>query len=308
VDITGFGSEGDHQVSLYAVDRAGNRSKSQLITVTSLEPAVSLVAQSVQVIPSFGSMIVKWEDLLEENIYVFVDFSYTQNGSRQEYTSVFASYQSETRTIDSLKLFNGETIDVKVRIEDKYGNSTPAKDTAFVLPADSELPKGNWTLPAAGTAIGGISQCIGTNIRFAIDGLTEVDMINNYFITTAYNPWNILIDLGGMYELSQIRTHQRHSWTDTSVRGAYYRGENVLTYNMYIWDEETGTWEFLSRRAIVTPLVKQESDYVTQGNAGDRAYLYPEEPRFSKPTRYFRLEAVSGKYISEITLFGRAKL
>jgi hypothetical protein len=305
LDIIGFGSAGDHQVSFYAVDRSGNRSQSRQITVTALEPALSMVAQSVQVLSSFGAMIVKWDDPLKENVYVFVDFSYTQNSSRQEYSSVFASYQSETRTIDSLKPVSGEPISVKVRVEDNYGNSMQAKDTTLVLPVDEKLPKEGWTLPAAGTEIGGIKQCSGTNIRHAIDGLTEVDVRNNFFITTAANPWNLLIDLGGTYELSQILTHQRYSWTDTSVQGAYYRGDNVLAYNMYTWDEETGAWEFVSRRSITAPLVKQESDYVTQGDAGDRGFLYPEEPRFSKPTRYFRLEAVTGKYISEITLFGR---
>jgi hypothetical protein len=198
-----------------------------------------------------------------------------------------------------------EPIDVRVRVEDKYGNSTPAKDTTILLLTDEKLPKEGWTLPAAGTEIGGIRQCDGLNMHYLIDGQTEEDVMKNYFVTEAGNPWNILIDLGENYELSQILTHQRYTWTDNSVRGAYYRGDNVLAYNMYIWDDETEVWEFVSRHSISIPLVKQESDYVTLGNAGDKAFLYPEEPRFCKPTRYFRLEAVSGKYISEITLLGR---
>ena len=305
LDITGFGSAGDHRVSLYAVDRAGNRSESLQITVTSLEPPVSLVAQSIRVTPSFGSMIVRWDDRLRAIVYVFVDFAYEQNGSRQEYTSVFSSYQSEARTIDSLKLFEGEPVGVKVRVEDKYGNAIPAKDTTIVLLTDEKISKAGWTLPASGTEIGGVRQSSGKNLHYVIDGLTEEDVVANYFTTEDDNPWNILIDLGGTCELSQILTHQRYYSWDNSIQGAYYRGDNVLAYNMYIWDEATGAWEFVSRHNITSPLVKQEADYVTLGHAGDRAFLYPEEPRFGKPTRYFRLEALSGKSISEITLSGR---
>ncbi|MDR1222792.1 MAG: DUF4959 domain-containing protein [Tannerella sp.] len=305
LDVIGFGSAGDYQVSLWAVDRAGNRSQSQQITVTSLESPVSLVAQSVLVLPSFGSMMIGWNDLSRASVYVYVDFSYVQNGSPQGYVSVFASNQSELRTIDSLKLFNREPVNVKVRVEDKYGNSAQAKDTTIVLLTDEKLPKEGWTLPPAGTEIGGVRQCDGLNLPYIIDGLTEEDILKNFFVTEAANPWNILIDLGGSYELSRILTHQRYSWTDNSFRGAYYRGENVLAYNMYIWDEETGAWEIVSRHSIYVPLVKQEADYVTLGHAGDMAYLYPGFPQFSKPTRYFRLEAITGRYISEITLFGR---
>jgi hypothetical protein len=305
LDVIGFGSAGDHQVTLWAVDRAGNRSQSQQITVTSLEPPVSLVARSVTVLPSFGSMMIGWMDLWEANVYVYVDFSYEQNGRPQEYVNVFASNQTEIRVIDSLKLFNREPVTVKVRVEDKYGNSAPAKDTTIVLLTDEKLSKEGWSLLPAGTEIGGVKQSDGLNLPYVIDGLTEEDILKNYFITEDANPWNILIDLGGNYELSRILTHQRYSWTDNSIRGAYYRGENVLAYNMYIWDEETGTWEIVSRNSIYVPLVKQESDYMTLGHAGDMAYLYPGFPQFSKPTRYFRLEAITGRYISEITLYGK---
>jgi len=312
VEVLGFGQAGQHVISLCAIDRAGNRSASKEATVTALEPPVSMVAQSVRVIPSFGSIIIKWEDLMRKNIYVFVDFSYTENGAKQSFTNVFASYMTESQSIDSLKLNDGQPIDIKVRIEDKYGNSTPAKDTTILLLTDEKLSKAGWTLPAAGVEIGGVIQSDGSNddgdMPEVIDDLTEEDILKNFYLTNSNAPWNIIIDLGGEYELSRILTHQRHTWTsDMSLQGAYYRGDNVLAYNMYIWDGVNAEWEFASRHVIPTPLVKQESDYVVLGNAGDKAYLYPEEPKFSKPTRYFRFEALNGKYISEITLFGRKK-
>jgi hypothetical protein len=309
LDVLGFGSAGEHTVTLCAVDRAGNRSKTITQTVVSLEPAVVSVAKSIRVQPSFSSIFVKWENLLQQNIYVFVDYSFSQSGDNYGNTGVFASYNSETRSIDSLKLYNNEPVSVKVTVKDKYDNSAPSIDTVIVLLTDKVMEKSLWSLPAPGFAMGGVTQTNGNqnggDMNKAIDGMTENDDPRNFYLTTEANPWNIIIDLGEQQELSQIVTYQCHSYTDDSERGAFYRGNNVLSYNMYIWDEATQAWEFVSRHDIPIPIVKQESDYVTLGNAGDKVFLYPDEPKFSKPTRYFRFEALNGKYISEITLLGK---
>jgi hypothetical protein len=58
-------------------------------------------------------------------------------------------------------------------------------------------------------------------------------------------------------------------------------------------------------------------EYRQMGMAGDMAYFYPDEPQFTKPTRWFRYESMYpfGKTtlswlnydhcLSEITLYGR---
>jgi hypothetical protein len=254
-------------------------------------------------------MIVGWQNTLLANVYVYVDYEYLQNNISHSYTTVFSSYQNETQTIDSLKLYAQEPVKVNIRVEDKYGNSVPAKDTTIVLLTDEKLIKTGWILPDPGTEIGGIVQArgdyLGGDISKVIDGLTEKDIMQNFFRSIA-NPWNLIIDLGDKYELSQILTNQRYSSMEYSdVQGAYYRGDNVLAYNMYIWDEASNSWVFVSRHNITTPIVKQDTDYVRLGDAGDKTFLYPEEPRFTVPTRYFRYEALMGLSLSEISLFGR---
>jgi hypothetical protein len=309
VDVLGFDREGEHTVTLCAADRAGNRSSAVTQTVVSLEPAVVSVAKSVRVHPSFSSMIVKWQDLLQQNVYVFVNYAYSLAGQNYTDTIVFASYNSEARTIDSLNLYNSEPMSVKVTVKDKYGNTAPSIDTVITLLTDKIIDKTLWSLPAYGTVMGGVTQNNGSenggDMDKLIDGLTEETDAKNFYLTTAVNPWNIIIDLGEKRELSRIVTYQRYSYTDDTERGAFYRGDNVLSYNMYIWDEATQAWEFVSRHDIPVPVVKQESEYVTLGYAGDEAFLYPDEPQFSKPARYFRFEALNGKSISEITLYGK---
>src|SRR5690606_29962760 len=55
IDVFGFGSTEAHEVTLYAVDRSGNRSAPVVVSVTPLEPAFSRVAASISVKPGFSS-------------------------------------------------------------------------------------------------------------------------------------------------------------------------------------------------------------------------------------------------------------
>ena len=306
VDVLGFGSEGDHTIELYAVDRSGNRSKSITETVFALEPPLISIAKTVKVLPSFASILAVWRNDPQESVYVEVDFSYTRNGVRHDNTRIFATFQSEMRSIDAIDLHNGEPVSVKVSVRDKYDNTVTATNSTIVLLTDEEIEKSGWTLPGNDVPIGGITQSPGSNMDMVIDGIIEMDIQYNYFITTEANPWNIIIDLGREYELSRIVTHQRWSGYETlgTAQGNLYRGQNVLTYNLYGWNDGVHTWEWLLRYDIKPPVVN-DTEYTIMGKEGDMSFLYPDEPKFSKPTRYLRFEAVSGKYISEITLYGR---
>jgi hypothetical protein len=249
---------------------------------------------------------------LKQNLFVQVDVAYTQNGAKNNTTYVFNTSTTESRSID-LDLFNGEAVSVNVSVKDRYGNSAHANDTTLVLYSDEKLSKAGWTMPEPGFTLGDITQANGTygggTMEAVIDGLTEEDITPNYFYTTESN-WNIIIDLGEKYELSRILTHQRYSYMtyeEGSVRGAFYRADNVLAYDMYVWDEDNQVWDPIPRRIVPIPVPRQDSEWLTYGFAGDMTFLYPSEPKFTKPTRYFRFAALNGKYISEISLYGKAK-
>jgi len=309
LDVMGFGSAGDHVIELYATDLSGNRSAGVNVTVESLEPAVVTVAKSLQVLSSFASMMFKWTNETLESLYVWVDISYLQNGKRYDNRMVFNTNQTEMRFIDSLKISADEPVTVMVNVRDKFGNTASAKDTTIMLLTDNIIAKNGWSLPVAGTVMGGIAQVNGLFMNEVIDGVLDID-VENYFITYQNNPWNLIIDLGEEYELSRIVTHQRHSGYNTTfgevdVRGNLYRGDNVLSSNLYGWNETGQAWQLLSRRTIVPPLVKTDNEYMILGKTGDMAFIFPQEPQFSAPTRFIRFEAVNGKYISEITLYGR---
>jgi hypothetical protein len=333
LDVYGFGDSLEYVVQLYAVDRAGNRSEVTDYPVTPLEPAITRVAKSLIVKPGFNSFFLDWENELEQSINVYVDFNFTQNGEKREYSTVFSSnFLTDRRFIEDLNLSSDIPINIGIRVEDRYGNITKTIDKGHInLYEDTKIPKDKWIIPPTGDSIGGVPQFFGDGyegrVVYLIDDIIDKND-NRNFIHTAYRgrtgkdadggmPWNAMIDLGDYYELSRIITVQRHDRANNYEKGQYYAAENVGLYRMYIWDEDLQEWEFVSQNKIPIPVGMSEMEIVRQAEAGDMAYMYPDDPKYTKPTRWFRYEAVkcfddnynsdSGVCLSELTLYGRKK-
>ncbi len=333
VMVYGFSTVKEYVVRLYAVNRKGVRSEPVEVRVTPFEPAYTRVASSVKVKPGFSSFFLDWKNELEQNINVYVDFSYTKEGVSYSYTSVFSSNLKEDRRyVNDLYLSVSEPVSVKVKVEDSYGNITEMIDKGQIaLLEDVKIPKDKWGLPNANDTVGGVPMCFGDGLegrtRYVIDDIIDRGDNLNFMHTNSRGrtgkkadgnmPWNIIIDLGDYYELSRIVTVQRHSGGLENVRrGQYYQSENVGIYRLYIWDEDKNCWsDPICEHKITVPVGLSEIEYVKIGEAGDMAYFYPDNPQYTKPTRWFRYEAVksfNGNYtlddancLSEITLYGR---
>lgn len=319
MDVMGFKDEGEHDITLCSVDRAGNKSPKINAKIVSGQSAVKLMSENIDIIPSFGSVILSWKNPLMEPLYLYANVRYVLNNIQHDFTKVFSTSASGTQTIDSLKLYNGEDLHLSMTVKDRYKNSiTPISDTTIHLLVDEELDKHEWKLLDPGTELGGVVQSDGSynkgHMDQVIDGLTEASGIINFYEALPKNDgtFDIIIDLGGRYCLSRILTHQRFSGGQmqgnaSNLRGNYYTGQNVLNYRLWIWDEDSDSWVSISRHTIKAPNVKQQADYKTLGDKGDMAFFYPDVPGFSPATRYFRFQALSGAYISEITLYGKAE-
>jgi hypothetical protein len=346
IDVYGFNDTLEHVVELYAVDRAGNKSATVPVKVTPLEPAISRVEKSLIVKGGFSAFYVDWRNELQQNINVYVDFSYTEKGQHKEQKLIYTSTDTVVRWfIRDLELTPQEPVSIKVRVEDMYGNITPYIDKGQIIMLEDEIiPKDKWSiLENDGISIcdsmGGVPMAfLGAYEGHAgdvIDGVVDDGKNGNFIHTgsrgrtggvggtsTRNTPYNIMINLGDEYELSRIVTHQRYTHVgdyEGNIRLDYYRAENVGVYAMYIWDGVEQKWDSVSMHKIPMPVGKglTEMDYKSAGAAGDMAFLYPEDPKFSKPTRWFRYEAHNGfgsnytstgcNCLSEITLYGRKK-
>lgn len=332
LDVYGLADTTGSNIQVFAVDRSGNRSAPTDINVKPLQPAFTRVAESIIVKPGFSSFILDWTNELEQNINVYVDFSFTQKGEAKSFSQVFSSnLAKDRRFINDLFLSPTEPVSVKVRVEDTYGNVTPDIDKGKInLYEDSKLLKTNWVLPNPNDSIAGVPMCFGNGLegrnRYVVDDIIDRGDNLNFMHTHSRGrtgkssdgnmPWNFIIDLGDYYDLSRITTIQRHSGGVANIsRGQYYRSENVGIYNIYILDESANKWVQITQHKIPVPVGLSELEFVKYGEAGDMAYMYPDDPKYTAKTRWFRFEAIkgfSGNYtlddancLSEITLFGK---
>ncbi len=310
VDVYGFGTEGEHQVSLRTIDRAGNKSEPIVETVTGDSTVIDFVSKTMNLKPSFEAFFIQWENKLKQQVHVSANFNYPANGKDTERSIIFTSRTpTENQIIKGLSISPGTPVKASMQVEDLYGNSFSVDFGTINLLSDRILPKDNWKLLPAGTIMGGFTQANGSQddgqMHEVIDGKNDSEGLKNYYSTRTSVPWNIIIDLGAEYELSRIVTHQRYTY-DGSLRGAYYRADNVRVYNLYIWNESTASWSsVLVGAKIEATTAHTDEDYVKQGNAGDMAYIYPDNPGYTPKTRYVCYQALSGKYISEITLYAK---
>lgn len=341
LDVIGLGDMNPHIIRLYSVDRAGNRSQYVEEEITPLEPAISRVSSTIEVKPGFSSFFVDWTNELKQNINVYISFKYNDSGALRELTSVFSSNQlNERRFINDLYLSPTEPIDINIRIEDQYGNSTDNISFGQIfLQEDYEIDKSKWVIPNAndstveirGKIINtGVPAMFGDNLEGRmsklIDGIIDQADNLNFFHTggrgrTGFSkdgnmPWNIIIDLGDYYQLSRIVTVQRHSGgLDNISRGQYYQSENCGEFCLYVFNDETEVWDSISTQRTPIPVGISELEYVRLGEAGDMAYFFPDDPQYTRPVRWFRYEALhcfddnytstGANCMSELTLYGR---
>jgi len=334
--VYGLADTIDYDLQLYAVDRAGNYSPEITYRVKPLESAILKVNRSMIIKGGFDAVFAKWENVLKENVNVLIDYTFTLNGTTKTLTRVFTSAALENRYyITDLVVPTDSPVKVKYRVSDDYDNVTKPVDMGniFVL-KDVEVPKLDadrnpyWSLPEVNSIplaeFGNtVPQVFGNemdgHISKTIDGIIDQNENLNYMMAGGNAaPWNLIIDLNDHYELSRILTHQRHTnaggAAESVKRGSYYGASNVCQYRMYRWDDDTNVWDTISFHEIPLPQgTLSELEWNKLGRAGDMAYMYPDDPDYTKPTRWFRFEAIAGfmvngqrngvQCLSEVTLY-----
>jgi len=333
LDVYGLGETKEYTLNLYSEDRTGNKSTTVPIKVTPLESTIKLVVDSLVVRSGFNSFYLQWSNPLQQSVNVIVNFQFDMEGVHRDLIQVFSSnLPFDRQFINDLNLGPDQPVNMQIHVEDIYGNATtPVEVDGLILLQDSKIPKDNWVLPNANDSIAGIPMCFGNGadgrIWRVIDDMIDTKNNVNYMnaqdrgrtgvagIPDA-NLWNFIIDLGDYYELSRIITWQRHSGGDFDLnRGEYYMDENVGHYRLYYLDEAANQWVFISEHYIPMPIGLTDMQIIQRGMAGDQEYMYPDNPGFTPPVRWFRYEAVNGfpnnytsikhNCLSEITLFGR---
>ncbi|GHT54204.1 hypothetical protein AGMMS49982_18510 [Bacteroidia bacterium] len=323
LEIFGLPDTTVHSLQLYALDRAGNKSDVVTVPVKPLEPTYSRVNSTLAVYPAFSSMMVSWENELEQDVNILVDIAYSDNGTKRTIYEAFSSNKErEQRFITNLNIPSSEPVSVQVIVEDLYGNRTASIEKGPMnLMADSLISKRDWYMPDRGTFIGTVGMSNGDNWEgknsYVIDGIVNDEqhpgnygIYNNAYWVNGSDlnqpQFNLFIDLGAKYELSRIITHQRRFWNPavllTQPRADLYRARNVATYKMYYWDgddvdpasDATGQWVDISEVTIPTPPPSTTNlEYIRMGVLGDESLMYPDSAHFTPATRWFRYQAIA---------------
>ena len=355
LDVYGFFGTDAHTFYLYNETRSGVQSVKVPVEVAPEPAAITLVAQDIRVGPSFSAMYVEWINELGHSVNVFVDIEFRDRSAKYVFTS---SRDSVRQFIYDLNLNPDEIVYTKVSVGDNFGNRTPPEEVQLTLLSDSEIHGvGVWSVPVVGDSIGGVPMMFGGfaegAVALVMDGILDKDDgVSNYLHTGGVgrigmqyfdfplntlqvpdrNRWNLLINLGGYYELSRIVTHQRYRYNSGSngEKGILYRDENVGRYAVWYLDEDDpdgiesvlqsgetvkGTWVRIMEHVIPVPMGIWPAEYPALYLQGDAAFMYPASPKFTAKTRWFRYEAIAGfdqnytainnNCLSEIRLFGR---
>ena len=264
LDVWGLGENREYSFNIWAETRAGVKSAMVPIKVTPNTSSIWHVKESIVVNPGFGALIVDWKNPQTQTVNVFVDLDFMLNGKPKLLGLVYSSNADSVHQVIP-DLPSGETINVNVRVEDIYGNTTDKYVVNNVeLLKDMKIPKRNdsgnpiWILPKTNDSIDWIPMCFGDGANGRLERVID-DLIdfkegssaasNNYMHSGSMgrtgipgiqmaNIWNLIIDLGGYWHISRVITHQRWDYTTSSPRSNLYQGENVGHFALWVLDED----------------------------------------------------------------------
>ena len=264
LDVWGLGENREYTFNIWAETRAGVRSALVPVTVTPNTASIWHVKDAIVVNPGFGGLILDWKNPEVQTVNVFVDLDFMMNGEKKELGLVYSSNADSVHQVIP-DLPAGENVNVSIRVEDIYGNTTDkiVKNEIKLL-SDTKIPKkdinGNakWILPKTNDSIDWIPMCFGDGANGRLERVID-DLIdfkdgstaasNNYMHATNMgrtgvpgvlmgNIWNLIIDLGDYWHISRVVTHQRWDYTISAPRSNLYQGENVGRYALWVLDED----------------------------------------------------------------------
>ena len=133
--IEGFGSTGDFDVNLYAVDRGENLSEPVLVVISPLEPAVDLIFPTIQGEVDYGGLKVSFKNIDRAEVSLNLTM-YDDEQVQWNYKESF--FTSQASGSYSFRGYKGVKTRFGVYVEDRWGNLS---DTAFfeVTPIPDEF-------------------------------------------------------------------------------------------------------------------------------------------------------------------------
>lgn len=132
--LEGFGSNVDYYnpdtelyeypIKLYSVSRAGSESKPYETYAQSQGPSVDVVAQTVEMAPSFSSMVLTCKNPQGKNLDVCAELEYLENLTTPKVNKVYAITSEDSLKSIIIDNIPGGAYNVTVYVTDSYGNKS----------------------------------------------------------------------------------------------------------------------------------------------------------------------------------------
>lgn len=122
----------EYPVKLYAVSRAGAESPALETYAQTQGPAVDVVVETIDIVPSFSSMVLTCKNPLRKNLDVCAVLEYLENTTTPVVSKVYALTSEDTVKTIIIDNIPGGEYNVVAYVTDSYGNKSPETDPFWV--------------------------------------------------------------------------------------------------------------------------------------------------------------------------------
>lgn len=312
--IEGFNTTDKVKVTLYKVNKQGQKSQPLDLEFEPLESLVSIAKNSLKIVPGFGGIVASWVNpkLTEFGVRLMIK---NEKDVLETHEMYFSSIDKETH---AFRGFEHKEYTFAISFEDKWGNisdttiftTTPFYETMIPKPYGdfrSNIPYDNTSDLSTNAAHnfntlydnivntsghGWLSKPgnSGLSITFDMKQVVKLSriVIHGYHINSVYGQVNITQwEAWGVKKIDYDKLADRPYWLDeTSVREGAIHGVDVTT----VLPARTfkDDWEYLGWHAIprYDRLVPPDNQAILNLAANGTEY---EMPLDAKPVRYVRI-------------------
>jgi hypothetical protein len=301
--VEGYGDMSQHEVQVIAVDRSRNESSPVSATIQPLEPEVTTIGNTIDLVADFGGVTAQWINNHRAEISVIVS---QESDSLMEYVPLETFYSSVTEGAGAIR--GMDTIPAKfgVFVQDHWGNRsemkyfelTPIYETLF-----DRLLFRDASLPGDGPHYGG-----GWSLPHIWDGTKAADQGYSSQGGTGVWPQSITVDLGVLAQISRVRLYQRmgsYSFAEGNPRLFEIWGAETLDPSGN-WDSWIKLMDCESIKPSGLPLGENTNEDLEVSREGEDFVNSPSNPK----VRYIRFKILrtwaggDNFQICEIEVFG----
>jgi hypothetical protein len=325
--LVGFATAGEYDVNLYSMSYGDAASKPVVVKIQPTTPPYLLVAENLEITPTFGGVRVQSVNETGANLSIEV----VKKNSESKWEDVTTAYTKAQNINFAARGLDPEPAEFGVLIKDRWGHKSPIVSQAltpwyevecdksimkkYVMSNGSEFASDTWQCHQWASTQPPNPE---NKLERLWDGMKNTSTQPTFHTKLdAPMPQHFTADLGDTYKLSRLVIH----WRAIPSATAYFFDSGHIRY-FELWgsndpnikDNFEDPWfkigDFESKRpsgstrpSTIDPLTEDEKEIITYG----QEFEIPED---TPPVRYYRFKSLEtwGKIqavmVNELTFYG----